>query len=47
MLTANTTMRQVSILMSKAWLENYFDNELAGELLTNYITVKSPLLFMS
>ncbi|HNP20603.1 MAG TPA: AraC family transcriptional regulator [Panacibacter sp.] len=45
MLTANTTMRQVSILMSKAWLENYFDNELAGELLTNYITVKSPLLF--
>ena len=25
--------------------ENYFDNELAGELLTNYITVKSPIAF--
>lgn len=45
MLTANTAIKEVSIMMSKNWLDSYFDNEMAGEQISNFIAVKNPMLF--
>jgi hypothetical protein len=43
-LPPNTQVRQIKIIMSKDWLDDYFDNEDAGQILNNYITLKSPLV---
>jgi len=43
-LSANTQLRQIKIIMSKKWLDEYFENEDAGQILNNYITLKSPLV---
>lgn len=43
MLSANTQLRQLNILISRKWLDEYFSNEDAEQILTNYITLKSPL----
>lgn len=43
-LTPNTQLRQIKIIMSKKWLDDYFENESAGQILNNYITLKSPLV---
>lgn len=43
-LSPNTQVRQIKIIMSKKWLEEYLENEDAGQILNNYITLKSPLV---
>jgi len=43
-LPPNTHLRQIKIIMSKKWLDDYFENEDAGQILNNYITLKSPLV---
>ena len=43
-LPPNTQVRQIKIIMSKDWLDDYFDNEDAGQILNKYITLKSPLV---
>ncbi|QEC68873.1 helix-turn-helix transcriptional regulator [Panacibacter ginsenosidivorans] len=43
-LSANTHLRQIKIIMSKKWLDEYFEQEDAGQILNNYITLKSPLV---
>lgn len=44
MMTENCNIRQVSILISKTWLQEFLENESGGEQLSNYISLKSPLL---
>lgn len=44
MLGANTRLRQINIILSRKWLEDYLTDEEGGEALINYITVKSPLV---
>jgi len=44
MASANNHLRHVNILMSKDWLDRYFVNEEAGEILSSYLTLKSPLM---
>jgi AraC-like DNA-binding protein len=43
-LAPNTQLRQVKIIMSKKWLDEYLENEDAGQILNNYVTLKSPLV---
>ena len=45
MMTANCQIRQINILISKTWLNEFLENENAGELLSNYITLKSPMVY--
>ncbi len=40
----NTHLRHIDIILKKEWLEDYFRNEESGEILSNYITLNSPLL---
>ena len=41
---ANSNLRQVNVIMGKQWLDSYLGNEEAGEMLSSYIALKSPLL---
>lgn len=43
-LSPNTQLRQIKIIMSKQWLDDYFNNEDGGQILNSYITLKSPLV---
>ncbi|MEP6845653.1 MAG: helix-turn-helix domain-containing protein [Panacibacter sp.] len=43
-ISANTQLRQIKIIMSRKWLDEYFEQEDAGQMLNNYITLKSPLM---
>ncbi len=44
MTSAQTCLRNVNILISKNWLDRYLADEDAGNILKNYIALKSPLL---
>jgi AraC-like DNA-binding protein len=44
MAAAHTALRQVNIIFSKKWLDDYFANETSGEMLSGYIALKSPLV---
>jgi AraC-like DNA-binding protein len=44
MATAHTRLRQLNLIFSKKWLEDYFSNEISGEILTNHVTLKSPFV---
>ncbi|MEP7318987.1 MAG: AraC family transcriptional regulator [Panacibacter sp.] len=44
MASAHNHLRHVNVIMSKEWLDTYFENEDAGEMLTSHITLKSPLM---
>jgi AraC-like DNA-binding protein len=41
---ANTHLRQINIIFSKKWLEDYLSNEETGEMLNNYLSLKTPLV---
>jgi len=44
MVTADSRLRQVNIIFSKEWMDDYFEDEISGEMLGRYITLKSPLV---
>jgi len=44
MAAANSPLRQVNIIFSKEWMEGYFEDETPGEILNNYIALRSPLV---
>ena len=44
MASANVHIVQVNIIISKDWLDEYFENEDAGEKLVSHIAFKSPLV---
>ncbi|HXL58207.1 MAG TPA: helix-turn-helix domain-containing protein [Chitinophagaceae bacterium] len=44
MAAANTQLRQVNIIFSKKWMDDYFADETSGEMLGSYISLKSPLV---
>ena len=44
MAAANTQLRQVNIIFSKKWMDDYFADETCAEMLGSYITLKSPLV---
>lgn len=44
MASANTHLKLVNIVISKEWLDTYFENEDAGTILASHITLKSPLM---
>lgn len=41
---ANTHLRQINIIFSKKWLEDYLSNEETGETLNNYVSLKTPFV---
>lgn len=44
MLSSDTQLKQVNIILSRQWLEEFFEGEEAGQVLLNYITLKTPLV---
>lgn len=44
MASANNQLKLLNIIISKEWLDAYFESEDAGPVLTNHITLKSPLV---
>ncbi|HEY6974844.1 MAG TPA: helix-turn-helix domain-containing protein [Chitinophagaceae bacterium] len=44
MAAADSRLRQINIIFSKEWMDDYFEDEVSGEMLGHYITLKSPLV---
>jgi AraC-like DNA-binding protein len=44
MAKANTHLRQINIIFSKKWLEDYFSDEETGEMLNGYVSLKTPFV---
>lgn len=44
MASANTQLRQVNIVFSKKWLDEYFSDEETGEKLGSHVTLKNPFV---
>jgi AraC-like DNA-binding protein len=41
---ANTHLKQINIIFSKKWLEDYLSDEETGEMLNNYVSLKTPFV---
>jgi AraC-like DNA-binding protein len=44
MASANTHLRQINVIFSKKWLEDYFSDEETGEILNSYVSLKTPFV---
>jgi len=44
MTPASSNVRQINIIFRKEWMDDYFEDETSGEMLSSYITLKSPLV---
>jgi AraC-like DNA-binding protein len=44
MASANTHLRQINIIFSKKWLEDYLSDEESGEMLSGYVSLKTPFV---
>lgn len=44
MAAADTHLRQINIIFSKKWLEDYFSEEETGEMLNSYVSLKTPFV---
>jgi AraC-like DNA-binding protein len=44
MAAPNTHLRQINVIFSKKWLDDYFSDEETGEMLNSYVSLKTPFV---
>jgi len=44
MAAPNTHLRQINVIFSKKWLDDYFSDEETGEMLISYVSLKTPFV---